>query len=315
MTKSKKEPFIKSLKFKILIIASIFAVIIIYSAATLIYRAGKYKVSVQIAPNDAVITINNTRVGNKSDCWLEPGKYHLVAKSSEHLATYERDFEVKDEPVKIYATLGALDDEGRDFIEKHRQEYANVEGLIGDLMNKEGEKEREKNPILNHLPINTSLYSISYEYDDNQNLTINVKTDPQYIDTVVAKLKTFKDINISNLNIVFRNKNIFENYKENNNSDLKQFIRTAYNLPANYTINDPQQLNDYYYTTVYINDYKNSLQYAHYRILLKQEEGNWKIISTPQPILTTYNTPNTDINILNTINSYQPSYLKEYLYS
>ena len=304
MTKTKKQPLAKNVKIRILIIFIIFAFIIIYSAANLIYRAGKTKVTIQIAPNDAVITINDTRVGNKSDCWLTPGKYHLVAKSNEHLSTYERDFEVQDEPLKIYATLSALDDEGRQFIEKHRQEFVTVEGLIGAQLNAEGEKERNENPILNHLPINTALYSISYEYNTDDQLIINVKTEPKYIDTVVEKLKTFKDINISSLNIVFHNENIFEKYQKNSEEDIKQFIRTAYNLPTNYKINEIKQLGDYYYTTVYIDDYKNNLHYAHYRILLKKDENSWKQITTPQPILTTYNTPDVSKDILDIINSY-----------
>ena len=304
MTKTKKQPLAKNIKIRVLIITLVFAFIIIYSAATLIYRAGKTKVTIQIAPNDAIITINDTRVGNRSDYWLTPGKYHLVAKSNEHLSVYERDFEVKDEQLKIYATLSALDDEGRQFIEKHRQEYVTVEGLIGDQLNIEGEKERKENPILNHLPINTALYSISYEYDTNNQLIINVKTEAKYIDTVVEKLKTFKDINISSLNIIFHNENIFEKYQDNTNEDLKQFIKTAYNLPNNYKINEIKQVGDFYYTTVYIDDYKNNLHYAHYRILLKKKDNSWKVLSTPQPILTTYNTPDISKDILDIINSY-----------
>lgn len=301
---NKKKSFPKNLKIRIALVASLLAIIIIYSVATLIYRAGKTRVFIQIAPNDAVITLNDTRVGNKSECWLTPGNYHLVATSNEHLAVYERDFEVKNGSLKIYATLSAIDDEGKDFIEKHRQEYAVVEGLIGDQLNREGEKEREANPILNHLPINNSLYSISYEYDNNNQLIINIKSELKYLDVAVEKLKTFKDVSISSLNIVFHSKNTFEQFNDNNNSDIIQFIKTAYNLPDNYKINEIKQLNDYFYTTVYIDDYNNNLQYAHYRIILKQKGESWEVISNPQPILTTFNTPNVAKDILDIINSY-----------
>ena len=282
-----------------------FVLIIIYSVATLIYRAGKTKVIIRIAPNAATITLNDTKIANNSTLWLEPGDYKLKASLDEHFDIYERDISLNGETTELYAILNSLDDEGREYVEKHRQEYAVVEGLIGKLTNAEGEKQRKQYPILNYLPDNNSLYSISYEYNDNNEPIINVKTDPEFIDTVVAKMKTYKDIDLSSLNIIFHNENHFSNYQQNPNQDIKKFIRTAYSLSDRYVINDIQQLDKYYYTTAYIHDDKHDLDYAHYRILLKKnKENEWQAISTPQPLLTIYNTPGIDKEVLNTINSY-----------
>ena len=301
--------FLKSLsqrqKALILVLALIFAFIVIYSISTLIYRAGKTKVTIRIAPNATSITLNNTSVSNNSTIWLTPGNYHFVAKSNEHLKTHERDIEVKNEPVEIYAILGALDEEGQKFVEQHRQEYVTVEGLIGDLENREGEKLRKANPIIKHLPINNSLYSISYQYDDNKNITVNVKCEPEFIDVVVAKLKTFTDIELSNQNIVFNLDNRFTNPQQNPNTDIKQYLKNAFQLSGNYKISEIQQKDNYYYTTIYISDYARDLDYAHYRVLLKKgAEDTWELVSTPQPLLTNYNTPGVEKEVLDAINSY-----------
>ena len=309
MTKTKKtflKNFSKQQKIIILIISLFFFLVIIYSISNLIYRSGKTKVSIRIAPNEASITLNGTKIQNNSTNWLAPGSYHLKATvNNSHMETYTRDFTVTNEVAEIYAVMSALDDEGRAYVEQHRQEYVTVEGLIGDLMNREGEKDRKNNPILNHLPINNSLYSISYEYTDKKALVINIKAEPKTIDYAVEKLKTFNDIDLSSLNLVFKTDNIFSNPQQNPHTDVKKYLRAAFQLPDNYKINDVQQLNDYYYTSIYIEDYQNNINYAHYRVLLKKgTEDAWEIVSTPQPLLTTHNTPKVDKEVLNTINSY-----------
>jgi hypothetical protein len=290
-------------KIIILILALVFLFIIIYSVSTLIYRSGKTKTTIRIAPNSASITLNDTHISNNSTIWLTPGKYHLTA-SFDHLTTYERDIEIKDDPAEIYAILSAADDEGRQYIEQHRQEYAAVEGLIGELTNREGEKLRQANPIIKYLPLNNSLYSISYEYKNND-LVVNVKCEPEFIDTVVAKLKTFDGIDLSSQNIVFNLDNRFTNPQQNPNTDVKKYLKAAFQIPDRYVINDIQQINDYYYTSIYIYDYDRDLSYAHYRVVLKKgSEDAWELVSTPQPLLTIYNTPGVEKDILNTINSY-----------
>lgn len=288
-----------------LIITLLFFVIILYSISTLVYRSGKTKTVIRIAPNSATVTLNDTKISNNSTVWLEPGDYHLKASFNEHFNTYERDIKISDDSVELYATLSAVDQEGRDYINQHRQEYAVVEGLIGNLQNTEGARIKEKYPILNHLPINNSLYSISYTYNDKKEPIINVKTTPEFIDTVVEKIKTYKDVNMESLNINFLNKNSYENFQQNPDIDIESFLRTGFNLDKKHTIKKIKKINNYYYTTISIDDYKNSINYAHYRVLIKKDKNEeWKIVSTPQPILTIYNTPKVNKSILRTINSY-----------
>lgn len=282
-----------------------FALILIYSISTLIYRTGKTKTIIQYAPNAATITLNDTKVTNGSTLWLIPGSYHLKVEYNEHLETHEEDIEITDETAEFYGTLGAIDDEGKEYVEQHSQEYAKVEGMIGSLLGRRGEKIKEQYPILNYLPMNNSLYSISYQYDDNNKPVIYVRSDPKYLDIAVAKMKLFENVELESENIVFLNENRFESYEKNPISDPQKFIRAAYQLPEDYIISKPRETGDYTYTNIYIDGMAKNALYAHYRILLKKNsDDEWEVVSTPQPLLTIYNTPNVDKEILKTINSY-----------
>ena len=289
-----------------IVVVALFVIAIIYSVITLIHRAGKTKTIIQFAPNSAVVTLNGTQIPNASTSWLIPGKYHLKVAYDDHLETYEQDIEIAADTVaEYYGILAPLDDEGKEFVEKHRQEYVKVEGLVGSLLSRQGSKIKEQYPILNNIPINNSLYSISYQYDDENKPVVYVKSDPKYLDVAVAKMRLFENVELESENIVFLNNNVFENYKQNSITDPQKFIRAAYELPDNYVVSDPLEIDGYTYTTVYIDDYENNAQYSHYRVILKKNDsGEWESVATPQPLFTINNTSNLDKKILKTINSY-----------
>lgn len=289
--------------FVFIIIA--FAILIIYSIATIIYRTGKTKTIIQYAPNAARITLNDTHVTNGSTTWLLPGKYHLKVEFDEHLETHEEDIEISGDTAEYYGTLSAIDDQGREYIEQHRQEYAKVEGLIGSLLDRQGKKKKDEFPILNYLPMNNSLYSISYQYDDNNKPVIYVKSNPKYLDVAVAKMKLFEGVELESENIVFLNENVFDYYEQNPLTDVKRFIRAAYQLSNDYVINEPKTTGEYTYTSVYIDGHDKNAEYAHYLVVLKKNsDGAWEQVATPQPLFTVHNAPNIDKKILKTINSY-----------
>ena len=283
----------------------IFLIAIIYSIGTMIYRSGKTKTIIYFAPSAATVTLNDTEVSNNSTSWIIPGNYRLKVSFNEHFSIYEEDVEITNETAEFYGILSALDDEGREYATQHRQEIAKVEGLVGDLLDRQGEKLKNNYPILKYIPINNSLYSISYQYDDNNKPVINVKSDPKYLDVAVAKMKLFEGVSLEEQNIVFLNKNDFENYQQNPVTDVQKFLRAAYQLSSEYIISEPAEINGYTYATIYKNGHDYNADYAHYRVLLKKNaDNNWQVISTPQPLLTVYNTPNIDKEILKTINSY-----------
>lgn len=300
----KLKNFNKHQKLAILLIILFFIAVIFYSISTIIYRNGKIKTSIIFAPYSATVTLNDTRISNNATNWIAPGNYHLKVFANNHLETIEQDITISEESHEFYNTLNAIDDEGREFTKQHREEYANVEGIIGNFLNRQGQKQKQKYPILSYLPINNSLYSISYEYDENGAPIINVKSDPKYIDIAVARLKNFKNVDLTSQNINFLLNNPFKDIRSSTSADPKIFIKETLSISDNYKISDGQEYNDYYYTTIYIDDYWNSQKYFYYRVLLQKKNNSWELVSTPQPLLTQENTKVNDKDLLNLINSY-----------
>lgn len=303
--KQQKRNFTKGQKIVGIVLAIIFLFVIIYSTTTLAYRNGKTKITIRVAPNSAVITMNGTRVSNNSSIWLIPGEYNLKITAGDHLETYETTYTVKDTSAELYLTLNAKDDEGREFIDKHKQEYTVVEGLIGNLENTLGERKKQQYPILRHLPINNTFYSISYEYDENDAPVITIKTTLEFVDVAVKRLKTFTDVNISELNINFNLDNPYASYNSNTKTDVNDFLKTAFNLKSDQIIDEIKTHEEYYYTTIHSFNQHDGDEYAHYLVVLKKNNSDeWDIITTPQPILTTYNSQNIPKEVLDIINSY-----------
>jgi len=292
-------------KIVIAILAFFFVLSIIYSITTVIYRSGKIKTIVKFAPYSATVSLNNSTVSNNSTVWLIPGEYNLEVKYNDHFSSYSEKITVSEEENMIVGILNPLDDEGEDYLNKHEREFSDAEGQLGIYLNKQGAKEREQDPILNYLPINNSLYSISYQYDANDKLVVNIKADPENLDVAVEKLKLLKDVNLLDVNLVFHTPTSFSDYKENSKENANDFIKTAFNLSDNFVINEGKYNGDYYYTSFYINDYDRALDYAHYRIIIKKEHGNtWSLAAAPQPLFTKFNTKNIPEKILRATNSY-----------
>lgn len=287
--------------FSILAIVAIVLFIFIFSN-----RIGKVKVLVQYAPYAAKITLNDTQVKNKSSIWLEPGKYHVKVEY-EHFQTVERDIEISKDYKSIVGALHTSDDQGEEYINKHKQEFVEVEGLVGRALTEEGLAIKKKYPILNYLPINNRLYSISYAYTDENEPIITIKTSPEFLDDAVAKLKTLKKVDLTIYQINFTPTNPFATYEEKAQSKPEDTIKSTFDL-KNYRLSEGQNIaNNYYAATIYTFDYDRELTYSHYRVLLKKSDDNkWHIVSSPQPLLTEQNTPNTAKDILNSANSLAP---------
>ena len=162
-----------------IVISFLIIVGIIYFIFIFVTRMGKIEVTVQYAPYSANITLNGTKVKNKSKIWLQPGKYTAKIEY-EHFESVERVIEINNDYDYIVGTLHAIDDEGEKYINSHKQEFVEAEGLVGRALTKEGIATKKQYPILNYLPINNQLYSISYTYTDENETIINVKTITEF---------------------------------------------------------------------------------------------------------------------------------------
>lgn len=297
------QKLLKSPKAILAIILTILVVIIFaYSVVVVIIRHGKVEVSVTVAPYTAELELNGIKIRNNHKIYLEKGHYHLIA-TNEHFKTTEADITISDNQHYIATMLEPSDEEGQKIKEKYARQFTNAEGVLGLALNAEGKDYQEKYPLVKYLPINNRFYSISYQKGDSGAPVINIKTDPSYLDVAVAKLKTLKGVSIPDYDIQFNIPNPFT-ISSSVSSDVETFAKNG--VSANgYSFNSGQYITDEYYLAVYTRkDPESLLQNARYLCLFKQSGEDWEIAALPQPVLTKANTPDIDIEILNSANSY-----------
>ena len=277
-------------------------VIFVIALTTYILRLGKVGVSVTVAPYTADLTLNGTKIKNNSKIYLEKGHYHLIVEN-EHFETKEMDLTISDNQHYIAAVMVPTDEEGENYKETHKRQFTNAEGAVGLALNAEGKDYQEKYPIIKYLPINNRFYSISYQKKESDEPIINIKTDLSYLDVAVAKLKTLQGVSIPEYEINFNINNPFK-ISDSISSNVESLAKSS--VSANgYSMSSGQFIADEYYLAIYTREDPASLmQNARYLALFKKSGEDWEIVAQPQPILTKYNTPDIDIEILNSANSY-----------
>lgn len=285
-----------------IILTAVVLIIFVYSVVVAIIRHGKVAVSVTVAPYTAKLTLNGTEIRNNHKIYLEKGHYHLVAENA-HFETTEADITISDNQHYIAAMLEPSDEEGQKFKDTHVRQFTNAEGALGLALNAEGKDYQEKYPLIKYLPINNRFYSISYQRGESSAPIVNIKTDPSYLDVAVAKLKTLKGVSIPDYDINFNIPNPFTIY-DSTSQDVESLAKSS--VSANgYSLDSGQYIADEYYLAIYTRkDPESLMQNARYLGLFKKSGEDWEIIAKPQPVLTKYNTPDIDTEILNSANSY-----------
>ena len=283
---------------------------IIFSTIVLVYRHGKVKVMVRVAPRDAALLLNDTPIKNNKSIYLEPGNYTLVA-TRDHFNAIEMDFTISKDLPYVAATMTPKDDEGVKYLDDNPSEFRRAESLVGVLLSKAGELERERYPIIKQLPINNRFYSISYSYPnfqgnnkDNGAPAILVKSDSSYLDAAVSKLKSFEGVSLIDYEINFNIEERFNSPVKSTSSNPETFLKETYKN-SGFTLSTTYELSDEYTLGIFVIKDKYSLaDSAKHLALIKKEGNSWKAVSTPKPLLTKFNTPNTPEDILNSANNY-----------
>ena len=280
---------------------------IVYAVAITIHRIGKVPVTVKFAPYAAKVSLNDTQVKNNATVWLQPGTYRVKTEFN-HFESSEYTVEISNDYKYIVGVLTPTDQEGEEYLSNHNQEFIDTEGIVGLALNAEGLLRKKQYPILNYLPMNNQLYSISYAYTDDDEPIITVKSSPEFLDVAVQKLKILKDVDLTTYQINFTLENPFVFYGDNPQINPEETIKQSFSNIKKYEISAGQYIkDDYYAATIYSYNRQEDLQYAHYRVLLQKDDSNyWHIVASPQPLLTQQNTPNTAVDILNSANSLAP---------
>ena len=302
-----KENIITTKKIKIAAICfMIFSItIIIYVLATNLSHLGKIAVEIKYAPFEASVFIDgkNYPVNNAVN-YLEPGPHHITVAMN-GFRTLEEDIEVTEETKYLYGALEAVDANDVKLYKEYQNDYGVVEGIEGKQSDSEAQKIIEKWPILNYLPYVNEHYSLGSLFNEQGNLVLTVRTKPQWINNAIIKLRSLIGDEISQYNIEIRDfENVLEGkFIDNDSSDPIEFLQKGYQgISTPFQVNDGQQSGNYYYTTISVGRYAVYIP-VNYRVVLKKNGASWQLIGNPYPVLTIYNTPDVDKDIINAANN------------
>lgn len=87
------------------------------------------------------------------------------------------------------------------FLGGHKDDEKNQEGEASQAANLEGEMERKKYPILEHLPIQNAVYTIGYQFEDDTPIIIITATE-YYQPFAMEKLKSLGDVSSYRIRII-----------------------------------------------------------------------------------------------------------------
>ena len=282
------------------------ALIIVFSISTLIFRSGKIKITIAYQPTETQVFINHqSKNVNNSTLYLPAGDYEISAfldgyiYQSSQISINEHNANLVGQLIPIDAS----DDEVANYlsqlsIDTNIAQSDSIEQLYQQF------------PLLNYIPYSTpdGPYAITYDFNASYT-TLNVYLDLTEHNDLTAlrdaciRLKSFNpDISIANYNITITNfDNPFEdNFQDNSNTNPVTFLQTGFRSIANLHILSGATSGDYYYTIIE-QPITNSTNLS-YRVILRRSGNSWTLASTPSPILTTHNTPNVPVEIIDLAN-------------
>lgn len=298
----------------------IFVISVAIFAIVMISRIGKTKVIVKYAPFTAEVKFNGKKVKNSDIVYMEPGKYH-VDVNLEHFSSISEDIDVSGEEVYAIGELVATDMEGETIAKEHQQDFLAVEQYGGRLAAIEGEKEAEKYPIIQYLPINSNGYSVNYVYDrekDDFKVELVMKNIGVFGSAIYDLYNIENNIKPAEYEIVVRGyKDPFGEFATNVQTDLESFIRAGFgDKIKNYDIYVDKKVEQDGYVGVimaekglnkYVSAAEEEPEIVVYRMIVKKEMNGFSVEAMPYPIISRYNSKNAPIELIDKLNHLFPA--------
>ncbi len=284
--------------------------LIIFGIVRAIIRSHQVEIGIYYAPFTAQVKLNDETIKNNSTIWIDPGEYHITV-SLDHFTTLNTTSTVDQSTTNLYGSLSPSDEEGQRIMETYRADYDIIQSLNSAAAIALGEAQRAKWPLISALPISNPLFSIGYNISTNDRLTININAATTYLDDAIHTLKSHLTTNdsLANYNIAFNDwtNPLTDQFRSNTSQDPIEYLIQGYrhlNPDLNLVIQSGNYANNgqYYYTTI-TTGFDERYSIVTYRAILKKDGTSWQPTSTPQPIVTTYNTPEVSTDILNAANN------------
>lgn len=288
----------------IIILSAVAAAIILVAAVNYLIHLNKVLVDIKFAPYEAAVFIDGKNsYTNNSSTYLEKGE-HEVMVFLNGFALYDEKIEVTDETKSITGELTPINDYGVQVAQEHAKDSADLDSYITKELEKAWAEKKKTYSILEYIPYTNKAYGIGYK-ENGDDFILTITANSPLVDTAVNKLRSF-DENISLAEYKFEINNfdnvLAGNFKDNSASNPMEYLKSGYSgISEVYTINEGQQQDGYYYTTISVGAYAGYTPIT-YRAVLKADGSSWKLVSDPYPLLTVFNTPNVPVKILDAAN-------------
>jgi len=327
-----------SFKKALIVIGATMAVVIIYSVVILLSRVGKVAVDIKYVPYAATVKLSGEVINNNAVNYIKAGTYTVLVEF-ENFESAEIEVEITENTKYLYGVLNPINDVGIEYMDEHAEELSEVQDISDALSGEIKEILLEKYPLFNELPINDPYFTIDYEVPnglgglDEYVPTVIIDASLAYRELAVSKmLEIADDEAFGKYNIVFKNLDnpYAGKFKENNSDDPVEFIKIGYSGVGfdfevgstesasveedaitsergwadeddddDVTVDDSMS-DDYYYT--YLRSYYDGFVSVIFRLVLARDSNGWKLIADPYPLLTSFNTPEVPLDILNKVN-------------
>lgn len=171
-------------------VATLMAILFIWTTVILVGRIGKLPVVVSVVPSNATISLNGDSLSNGTQ-WITPGEYTVTAARDGFTPIKQQVIVTQDKTDNIIAvSLVPKSKDAKEWAAHHQNEYKDNEKYGALQARAEGEYIADKNPITKKLPFKDPYYTIGYTVVDNKAITLTVSTtSPRYRFYAVEKIR------------------------------------------------------------------------------------------------------------------------------
>lgn len=281
------------------------AMIVAIALVNIVPKIGKIEVYVGYAPFVANVTLNGNRVKNNANNYLEKGNYK-VEVTLDGFKSLEEEVTIDDENKKIFGSIVAETKEAIRIASEHINDYETIQSLFGEEAIKKGEKNRKEWPMVTKLPVTNSLYKLGYVIENNE-ITLTVSAYAVYVDMAVKKLKEVASEvgdDLANYRIEFKNydDNLADSFVMNDGATAEEYIGKGFAGVSSFRFVEGVRDDEYYYAKISTGS-DESYTLVHSKLILRNIEGGWKLVSKVSPILTIYSAEGVPVRIIDAANN------------
>lgn len=268
------------------------------------------KLSFVIAPKSAKVTLDNqTFSGGRYEKRVQPGE-HTITVEKDGFATQSTTITATaDETTDILIALVSNSSSTANWYIEN-EEDSNLNDEIGSrLYSKDQNALLEKYPIIQDLPVTARYWSLNYgNCPDGRAFCVIIAANTGSYTYALEHLATINDhqYTLSDYPIFFENyTNPFPNLTGTTATDYNTLLQKSASI-NNSTLVNQTTSGDYVigYLSYYDPDfYETDEDLDFYRIILKKENNNWKVLTKTSLIFSTEDYPDIPKEILNLANN------------